>query len=193
MDVLNQPEFIGLLQQGNQQAFARLVEDWGAMVYNTVLGMVQQEDDADDITQEVFTEVFRSVRSFKGESKLSTWIYRIAVRRALDWEKAKKRKKRFAFLRPLTGGTGTGEIQVPEFNHPGVQLEKKESAAALMKALKALPEKQRVAFTLHKLEGLSNQEVAAVMETTGYAAESLVARAKENLKKQLTAFYQQNS
>ncbi|MFN8242508.1 MAG: RNA polymerase sigma factor [Ferruginibacter sp.] len=190
--MLNQPEFIGLLQAGNQQAFAQLVEEWGSMVYNTALGIVQQEEDADDITQEVFAEVYRSVSSFKGESRLSTWIYRIAVRKALDWEKKRKRKKRFAFFRSLTGDDGEAEIQPAEFNHPGVQLEKKESAAALMKALRTLPDNQRVAFTLQKLEGLSYQEIAAVLEITVQAVESLLARAKKNLKNELMEFYQQN-
>ena len=66
------------LQQGDETAFRKLVDEWQDMVYNTVAGIVQHEDDADDITQEVFIQVYRSIHHFKGESKLSTWLYRIA-------------------------------------------------------------------------------------------------------------------
>ena len=81
---MNQPELIVQLQQGDESAFTKLVDEWQDMVYNTALGIVQNADDADDITQEVFIQVFQSVSSFKGESKFSTWLYRITVSKALD-------------------------------------------------------------------------------------------------------------
>mgnify|MGYP003434190047 CR=1 FL=1 len=90
---MNQPELIAQLQQGDEQAFKKLVDEWQDMVYNTVLGIVQNADDADDITQEVFIQVYQSVSSFKGESKLSTWLYRITVTKSLDHLKRKKTKK----------------------------------------------------------------------------------------------------
>ena len=66
-------------------------------VYNTVLSYVQNIEDAEEITQDVFLEVYRSSENFKGESSLSTWIYRIAINKCLDFIKYKNRKKRFAF------------------------------------------------------------------------------------------------
>ena len=69
---MNQPELIALLQQGDEAAFKKLVNEWQDMVYNTALGIVQNADDADDITQEVFIQVYQSVSSFKGDSKFST-------------------------------------------------------------------------------------------------------------------------
>lgn len=187
--VLDQQELIVQLQRGDETAFKKLVEEWQDMVYNTALGIVQNEEDADDITQDVFIQVYQSVSSFKGDSKFSTWLYRITVSKALDHEKKKKRKKRFAFVQSLFGAENGKEIQPAEFDHPGVQMEKKESAAALFGALKKLPDNQRVAFTLHKLEGQSYQEVAAIMDTTLYAVESLIGRAKTNLRKLLAAHY----
>ena len=189
---MNQPELVLLLQQGEESAFKKLVEEWQAMVYNTAISIVQNEDDADDITQEVFIQVYKSISSFKGDSKLSTWLYRITLGKALDHEKKKKRKKRFGFLQPLFGGDGEEQAHAVEFNHPGVQLEKKEKARELFDALDQIPEKQRIAFTLHKLEGQSYQEVAEIMNTTLYAVESLMGRAKANLKKQLSKYYQHN-
>jgi RNA polymerase sigma-70 factor (ECF subfamily) len=186
---LNQPELIVQLQQGDESAFKKLVHEWQDMVYNTALGIVQNADDADDITQEVFIQVYQSVSSFKGESKLSTWLYRITVSKALDHEKRKKRKKRFAFVQNLFGNDEEEQAHPAEFNHPGVQLEKKERAADLFNALKQIPDNQRIAFTLHKLEGQSYQEVAEIMNTTLYAVESLIGRAKTNLKKVLINYY----
>jgi RNA polymerase sigma factor (sigma-70 family) len=188
---LNQPELIVQLQLGDEQAFKKLVDEWEDMVYNTVVGIVQNEDDADDITQEVFIQVYQSVSSFKGESKFSTWLYRIAISKSLDHEKRKKRKKRFAFVESLLGKGGEEIIHPADFNHPGILIEKKEQAARLFAALRQLPDNQRIAFTLHKLEGQSYFEVADIMNTTLYAVESLMARAKANLKKVLKKYYEE--
>jgi len=159
------------------------------MVYNTALGIVQNAEDADDITQEVFIQVYKSVSSFKGDSKFSTWLYRITLGKALDHEKKKKRKKRFGFVQSLFGGDGVEQIHAVEFEHPGVQMEKKERANELFSALKQIPDNQRIAFTLHKLEGQSYQQVAEIMNTTLYAVESLMSRAKTNLRKELKNYY----
>ena len=79
-----------------------------------------------------------------------------------------------------------------EFDHPGVKMENKEKANELFNALKQIPEKQRIAFTLHKLEGQSYQEIAEIMNTTLYAVESLMGRAKMNLKNELKNYYNNN-
>jgi RNA polymerase sigma-70 factor (ECF subfamily) len=187
---LNQPELIVQLQRGDEDAFKRIVEQWQDMVYNTVVSIVQHEDDADDITQEVFIQVYQSVHSFKGESKFSTWLYRIAVTKALDHEKKKKRKKRFAFVQSLFGNATDEMIHPPDFIHPGIVMENKERAGELFDALTKIPDNQRTAFTLHKLEGLSYQEIAAIMNTTLNAVESLMGRAKGNLRKILKNYYE---
>ncbi len=187
---MNQPELVVLLQQGDESAFRKLVEEWQEMVYNTALGVVQNADDADDITQEVFIQVYQSVSSFKGESKFSTWLYKVTLSKSLDHEKKKKRKKRFAFVQSLFGNAEEEQLHPVEFDHPGVQLEKKEKANELFSALKQIPDKQRIAFTLHKLEGQSYQEIAEIMDTTLYAVESLMGRAKTNLKKILSRHYE---
>lgn len=186
---MNQPELIVRLQRGDESAFKELVDEYQHMVYNTALGIVQQADDADDITQEVFIQVYQSVSSFKGDSKFSTWLYRITLGKALDLVKKKKRKKRFGFVQSLFGHEAEEQTHAVEFDHPGVQLEKKEKANELFKALRQIPDNQRIAFTLHKLEGQTYQEVAEIMNTSLYAVESLMGRAKVNLKKELSKYY----
>ena len=164
------------LKKGDEAAFRKLVETWQNMVYNTALGIVQNAEDAEDIAQEVFVQAFQSIGSFKGESKLSTWLYRIAVTKSLDLERRKKRKKRFAFVRSIFGEQNEVLVNPPDFHHPGISLDNKEDAAVLFRAISALPENQRVAFTLNKVEGLSYQEVSEVMKTTVSSVESLMHR-----------------
>ena len=89
---MNQPDLIIALQQGDNEAFKKLIDEWQDMVYNTALGIIQNEDDADEITQEVFIQVFQSIRSFKGDAKISTWLYRITISKALDYLKKQQRK-----------------------------------------------------------------------------------------------------
>lgn len=190
---MQQPELIIQLQQGDPSAFKQLVDECEDMVYNTALGIVQNEHDADDITQDVFVQVYQSISSFKGDSKISTWLYRITVNRALDHEKKKKRRKRLGFMGLFGGRSEREEETVPEFDHPGVLLEKKESAADLFKALKQLPDNQRIAFTLHKLEGQANREIAEIMGISLQAVESLMARAKRSLEKILKDYYEKES
>lgn len=166
-----------------------IVETWQDMVYNTSLGIVQSAEDAEDVAQEVFVQVYESINQFKGDAKFSTWLYRIAVTKSLDHLRKKKRKKRFAFVQSLFGVNDEEVRHEPDFLHPGVSLENKEKAAVLFKAIDKLPDNQKAAFTLHKLEGLSYQEVAEIMETTVSSVESLMHRAKSNLKKSMTDYY----
>lgn len=190
---MTEPELTALLKQGDRQAFDYLVKNYGARVFNVCLGVLQNPEDAEDIAQEVFVEVYRSITGFKEESKLSTWIYRIAMTKSLDHLRSKKRKKRFAFVKSLfTEDSNTAPIQIPDFVHPGVQLEQKEMAAHLFKAINKLPDNQKTAFTLHKVEGLSYLEISEVMNTTIPSVESLMFRAKQNLKDLLGEYYKNN-
>jgi RNA polymerase sigma-70 factor (ECF subfamily) len=189
---LNEQALLLSVQQGDQQAFKLLVETWQHMVFNTVLSIVQDTEEAEDLSQEVFIQVYQSIHAFRGEAKLSTWIYRIAVTKALDAERKKKAKKRFAHIKASIG-IGERMEEPAHFHHPGVQMDNKELAALLFKALKKLPENQRVAFVLIKTEGQSYQEVADIMNLTVKSVEALMHRAKENLRKILQDYYQEHS
>ena len=172
--------------------FRRVFETHKNRVFNTALGLVQNRHDAEDVTQEVFVNLHQTLSTFKGQSQLSTWIYRITVNKSLDFLKARQAKKRSGFIVSLFGSKTDDErpIDVPDFVHPGVQMEQKEAATALFKAINQLPEQQKVAFTLSKVEGLSYQEIADVLETSIPSVESLLFRAKQNLQKLLRDFYE---
>jgi RNA polymerase sigma-70 factor, ECF subfamily len=177
---------IKVLKTGSETAFRTLVESFQDRVYNTCAGFADSPEEAEDYAQEVFVEVYQSIGKFRGDATLATWIYRIAVTKSLEAIRKKKRKKRFAIMLPLSEeSTSTGEQKY----HPLAQVEQRELAEALHAALTHLGESQRVAFTLHTVEGLSVKEVGAIMKTSASSVESLIHRARVNLKRELTTYY----
>ena len=182
---MNDQLLVEKLRAGDQTALRDMVEARQGLVYNTVIGFLQHPEDAEDVTQEVFIKVFESIGQFKGESAFTTWLYRIAVTSALEFLRKKSRKKRSGLVSRLFGDDNTPLTDPADFVHPGVKLDQRENARMLFEAMRMLPENQRIAFTLHKVEGLSYQEVAAIMSVSVSAVESLLHRAKQNLKKTL--------
>ncbi|NDA60759.1 MAG: RNA polymerase sigma factor [Chitinophagia bacterium] len=181
---LNESEFIQALQRGESAAYQRLLNETQDWVYNTVLGIVQNESAAEDLAQEVYIQVFRSIGNFRGDARLSTWMYRIAIQKALDWV---RKQKRAQFWRNRGFGLHTNEET--NFNHPGVLAEEKELAAVLFRAVKKLPEQQQIAWILIKTEGLPYSIVAEIMKTTVKSVEALMHRAKTNIKKNIQLHY----
>lgn len=186
---MNERELIALLKEKDKEAFKTIVETWQNMVYNTALGLLQNPQDAEDTAQEVFMQVYESITSFKEESKFSTWLYRITVSKALDHIRKKKRKKRFAFIQSLYGKNDNLMIDPPDFYHPGVNMENKENAAVLFKAIEKLSENQKTAFVLNKIEGLSYLEIGEIMKLSDSAVDALLQRAKKNLQVSLKDYY----
>lgn len=171
-----------------EQEFRKIILDHQDRIYNTCLGFVKNPEDAKDLAQETFIEVYKKLDQFRGDAQLSTWIYRIAINKSLEFIRKGKRLKRAAVVQSLSEpGIDTGS---QAFYHPGVTLENKERASILFKAIERLPENQQVAFTMHKVEGLSYEDVGKVMNKSISSVESLLHRAKANLKKHLKAFYE---
>lgn len=189
---MNEWNLIERLKKGDEAAFKEIVESSQGLVYNTALGIVQNPEDAEDVAQEVFVQLYESIKTFKGESKLSTWLYRITVSKAMDHLRKKKRKKRFAYVQSLFGVNEELVHDPPDFAHPGVSLDNKEKAKELFKAIDQLPAKQKIAFTLNRIEGLSYQEISEIMKLTVASVESLLHRARKNLRKNLETYYLQN-
>lgn len=185
-------ELLISITQGNQKAFEQFYRLFHVRVYNICLSHLQDAADAEEVTQDVFVDVYNNASKFKGNAAVSTWLYRIAVNKSIDKIRHKSRHKRFAFVTSIFN-KDTGELQhnPPEFNHPGVVYEQKEKAVKLFAAIAQLPEKQQSAFVLKQVEGLSQREVAAILEMTEKAVESLLQRAKTNLRKTLGEMYRE--
>ncbi|MBC8153195.1 MAG: sigma-70 family RNA polymerase sigma factor, partial [Bacteroidetes bacterium] len=120
------------LQEGNQDAFRHLVDTYQSRVYNTVLAIVRQPEEAEDVAQEVFVQVFESIHTFGGDGKLTAWIYRIATTKALEAYRKRHARKRFAFFTSLFTSDGEDgfddRLHPVDFAHPGVKLEQQERA-----------------------------------------------------------------
>ena len=152
------------------------------------LHYVLNPEDAQDITQEVFVKVYQKYHQYNPASaSLKTWICRIAINHCLDFLKAKKSKKRFGFLNPLFQTESNEPISnAIEVNHPGIQTENKEAIESLLQIIYTLPENQKTAIILSRIEDRSQTEVAEIMNTSVKAVESLLQRAKQTIQKKLT-------
>lgn len=191
---MSESKIIEKLIKGDEPAFKQLVENYQKMVVNTCFGLVQNTEDAEDIAQEVFIEVFRSVHKFRADSKISTWLYRIAVNRSLNFIRDNKKNKWFQSIEdaiqkknPLLKNVTGSKSENPEFS-----IENQQRANLLHETISRLPENQRVAFTLSKYEELSYKEISEVMELSISSVESLLFRAKKNLQKKLYKCYKKN-
>ncbi|WP_299252523.1 RNA polymerase sigma factor [uncultured Lacinutrix sp.] len=171
------------------------MDDFQQKVFATCISFVPNTEDAEDIAQEVFVEVFNSIHKFKGDSKLSTWIYRITTNKCLEFIRKKNTKKRFAFLQSITGNAIPMDktSYFTEMNHPGVVLENKETSETLFYAINQLPEAQRIVFTLHKIDGKSYKEISEITNKSLSSIESLMFRSKKSLQKLLENFYKNSN
>jgi RNA polymerase sigma factor (sigma-70 family) len=181
---LNEQHLIEQLKQKSEPAFKWLVESYSTLVFNTILNIVQDAAEAEDAAQEVFIKIYESIHSFRQESALATWICRLAINKALDKTRRKKTREKIRQVIPwwMPGENKPGKTT---FYHPGVLLENKEKAAVLFKAIDSLPEKQKIAFTLIKVQGMKYEEVSKLMDQNIKAIESLISRAKQNLQQKL--------
>ena len=169
----------------NSNDFQSIYNQYNVLVYNVALNYLQNIEDAEEITQDVFLQLHQSLATFQNNSTLKTWIYRITINKCLDFIKHKNSKKRFFIF----GTKSDSEFElhkVSDFEHPGILLENKENAEILFKVINELNDKQKTVFVLSKVDGLSNPEIAAIMEVSISSVESLVFRAKATLKEKLS-------
>lgn len=185
---MDEAVYIRLLQQQDEGAFRQLVDSWKDRIYNTALGIVQDESDADDITQEVLVKAWRALPTFRGDAKISTWLYRITVRQSVSWLRQRRKRNGFQWLSGFWNRDNAPDDAI-DFVHPGVVMERRQEAALLFKAIRKLPEQQQIAYTLMRIEGLTMQEIGEILDLQVGAVESLLQRAKQHLRKQLLDYY----
>lgn len=154
---------------------------------------MNNKQDAEDTAQEVFIQVYKSLESFREDAKISTWIYQISVSKSLDLIRSRNRKKRIGFFKNLVGlDTFESQKTASEELNPEENFEANERKKVLHEAINSLPESQRIALNLTKFDGFSYQETAKIMEVSVSSVESLLFRAKKNLQKKLSTYYEKN-
>lgn len=175
-------ELVAQLQQGSEAAFRTLVERYQVRIYQIALALLRSQEEAEDVAQEVFVEVHQTIAGFRGEAALSTWLYRLATSRALKHHRWARAKKRFAHLTSLLGLDNQVLHEPADHAHPHALLEGEQQLRLLLGQIASLPAKQRVAFALRHEQELSYEEIAAVLNTTVSAVESLLFRARQKLQ-----------
>ena len=182
----NEPISLTELLSNDKDAFQSFYQSYSTKIFNIALGYTKNKEDAEEIVQDVFVKIYQSAASFKGESSVSTWVYRITVNKCLDFLRKQRTKKRFSFLLPISDQT---KNKVSDFKHPGIDLEHQENLAVIFKGIDLLPNNQKTAFILSFIEDLPRQEVADIMELSLKAVESLLQRGKKKLRENLEKHY----
>ncbi|MBL7827855.1 MAG: RNA polymerase sigma factor [Saprospiraceae bacterium] len=164
-------------------SFIEIYETYSKLVYNLCLHYLQNRQDAEEATQDIFVKIHQKIEQFKGASSLKTWIYRVSINHCLDVIKARSRRRSMGFITQFF--TSDASVPVATFDHPGVLLEDKEALERLFQIIHTLPEQQKTAIVLRYLEDLPPPEVAEVMGVSTKAVESLLQRGKQHLQKKL--------
>lgn len=170
--------------QHKKEAFRLLYEQHHMMVYHIAYQYLQNQEDAEEITQDVFVQVHQSMDKFQGKSSIKTWIYRISINKSLDFIKYKNSKKRW-FIFGTKSQNDQESLSIANGDHSEIQLEYEEKSTLLYTQINALPANQKTAFILSKHDELSHREIAEIMELSISSIESLVFRAKKTLQQKL--------
>lgn len=165
--------------------FGEIFEEHKLMVLNLALQYTQNLQDAEEITQDVFVKVYDKLHTFNNQSSIKTWIYRITIHQSLDFIKARNRKKRAFWIRFLAIDDTTNQNIPHVMNHPGIILEEREATEKIFRALNRLPDQQKTAIIMVKIEQTPVEEAAHILGMNKKALESLIHRAKKNLEKNL--------
>lgn len=179
----DESELLTELQAGSETAFDWLVTHYHAPVYNLILGMLGDTSDAADGTQEVFLKAFRGIRGFRHGSSLKTWLYRIAIREALNHKRWFKRHLQKTVSIDAGLEEGREHLEIEDLcATPFEQLAAREMQVVVQRALHSIPHVFRVAVILRDLEGFSYEEVAEILECSIGTVKSRILRGRRALK-----------
>jgi len=179
----DESQLVTELQAGSETAFDWLVNHYHAPVYNLILGMLGDTADSADAAQEVFLKAFKGIRSFRQGSSLKTWLYRIAIREALNHRRWFKRHNQKNVSIDAEPAEGCLAIEIEDLSAtPFEQLAAHEIQVAVQGALQQVPDVFRSAVILRDIEGLSYEEVAEVLECSVGTVKSRILRGRRSLK-----------
>lgn len=177
------------LGEGESQALDVLYERHIEKVYNTALHFLTNKEEAEEIAQDVFVELYRSANNFRGEAQVSTLLYRITANKSMD---VLRKRNGSRTLKIVFSIFDQPKDEGRHFEHPAMLMEQSELNAEIFKALKKLNARQHQAFVLRYFEDLSQKEISAIMETSEKSIESLLQRAKSQLKIYLSDYRRKN-
>ena len=170
-------------QKGDSHAFEVLIESHFKQIYNIALRMTNNPDDAADMTQEVMLKLFRNIGSFSGNSKFSTWVYRVATNTCLDELKKMKRKTAVSLQSEIETDDGGYTMEIEDTSlTPEQSLEQTELKSVVQKAIAMLSDDHKAIIILRDIRGFSYDEIARITGTTEGTVKSRLSRARAQLK-----------
>ncbi|MEP7148412.1 MAG: sigma-70 family RNA polymerase sigma factor [Acidobacteriota bacterium] len=185
-------DFIDRLRNGDSEAFDTLITRYSGGIYSLLYRMTEDAEEARDLTQETFLSALKSIKSFRGDAELKTWLFRIALnhsRNRFRWWKRRKRSETVSLDKPIGEGTATiGDTIADDGESPEQIVLRLERRERLMKALTALPEIFRETIVLCDIEGLGYEETARTLNINIGTVKSRIARGRELLRKKLSDF-----
>lgn len=167
--------------------FERVYRDFRAKIYGYLLGMTRSAEEAEDLTQETFVKIERALPTFRGESSVATWVYRVATNTCLDHLKRRGAREHTAIV--STAGSGLGETEPTDHSSPSPEktVVQSEMSACVQDYVLDLPPTYRTVIVLHDMQGLSNPEIAEVLGISTGTVKIRVHRARAMLKAALDA------
>ena len=176
--------------RGNDEAaFSEVVARYKAKIYNYIYRMTGSADDAEDLTQEVFIRMYTSIDSFRGQSSLNTWLFRIAGNLCIDrFRRTKNRIPAYSLDEPVGEDAAPTHEVADRTYEPHRLLENVEMAEQIQDALAKLPEKLRATLLLHDIEGLPYEEIAQVVGCPLGTVKSRLFNARMQLRQHLAGY-----
>jgi RNA polymerase sigma-70 factor (ECF subfamily) len=174
-------ELVGMAQQGSPEAFAALFDLHKAKVYSICLRMTGNTAEAEDLTQDAFLQVFRKLASFRGDSALSTWLYRVAVNTVLMHFR-KKGLQQISLDAPVDRDTPSSKR---EHGRVDDRLSGSVDRIDLIRAMKGLPTGYRTILVLHELKGYEHHEIASLLGCSVGNSKSQLHKAKTRMRELL--------
>ncbi|MEN1785852.1 MAG: RNA polymerase sigma factor [Bacteroidota bacterium] len=181
MEPRDQPNIAAILA-GDTKAFSVLVDSYKNMVFTVALRMLEHREEAEEVAQDTFIKVFRSLSKFKGDAKLSTWIYRIAYNTCLDRLKKNKREEKNVAIEDI------GTLNLKQMNDAVDLLERSERSLLIQKCMQQLSPKDAALLTLFYFEEKNLKELAVVLKMSESSVKVGLFRARSRLAKLLKQY-----
>jgi RNA polymerase sigma-70 factor (ECF subfamily) len=168
------PELVARTRDGDERAFAILVERYRPIVFRWAIGLSGDEDEAEDITQEVFVRVHRKLSSFRGDGPFDAWLYRITRRVVLR-------------MRPAAASAADGAMEDLYITDPGARVDRERAVALIRTIATTLPMRQREVFMLCDIEGRTPAEVAEILNMKDVSVRASLFKARASIRRTILA------